>query len=122
MHYNSKELRIPNWLLREIGTLRTNLKWDGILLSINEQKIKLNLSWNNDRLKIGDFTYKIANDIFDVESFIQEPRLWLGNFQFSNFIGNSIFRLKEPRKYDTVDLIGPKSGTSFATVKESEKN
>ena len=121
LHYNSKELRIPNWLLREIGTLRTNLKWDGILLSINEQKIKLNLSWNNDRLKIGDFTYKIANDIFDVESFIQEPRLWLGNFQFSNFIGNSIFRLKEPRKYDTVDLIGPKSGTSFATVKESEK-
>ena len=29
LHSGSKEIRIPNWLLREIGTVRTNLNWDG---------------------------------------------------------------------------------------------
>ena len=116
LHYNSKEIRIPNWLLREVGTIRTNLIWDGLLLSIKEQTNTLKLQWNKDSIQIGDFKYNVETDVLDIEALIQEPSLWLGNFQFSNFMGGSIFRLKESKKYDRLVLVKPDTGSHFSNI------
>ncbi len=100
----SKEIRIPNWLIRELGTVRTNLNWNGEKIFIKGQKEELNLSWTEDKIFIGEFPYIISSDIFDMESFIRSPALWLGNMSFSKFTGNKIFKLKDPEPYTLLTI------------------
>ena len=116
LHFGNKELRIPNWLLREVGTLKSNLKWDGHLLSIKDQSKFLTLHWSESYLTLGDFKYDIQTDILDLGKMIQSPDLWLGNFKFSDFTGPSIFRLKEAKKYDLISIQEPKIGTKFDQI------
>ncbi len=113
LHFQSKELRIPNWLVREIGTVKSNLKWDGHMLLITDQPRSLPLTWSGSIISLGDFQYEISADILDFDELIQSPDLWLGNFKFSDFVGTSIFRLKEAKVYDHINIIIPESGTSF---------
>ena len=40
LYNNSKEVRIPNWLTREIGTVKNNISWDGKILTIKDQSKK----------------------------------------------------------------------------------
>ena len=105
LYHNSNEVRIPNWLTREIGTVKNNIFWDGEILSITNQSKALVLNWYEDNVQIGDFIYKTNSQIIDLELLIQYPFLWLGNFNFSNFVGESIFRLKESKYYDSIKLI-----------------
>ncbi|HIN02499.1 MAG TPA: GNAT family N-acetyltransferase [Candidatus Marinimicrobia bacterium] len=116
LHSGSKEIRVPNWLLREIGTVRTNVGWDGQKVSIKGQTETLLLSWAGSKIQVGDFTYTIDSDIFEFDAFIQSPSLWLGNFPFSDFTGEPIFRLKEAEHYSAVQIHEPKIGTSFSPV------
>jgi len=104
LHAGSKEIRIPNWLLREIGTIRSNVSWDGSRVSISDQTQSLIVSWAGDKLQIGDFSYTIQSDILDFAQLIQAPSLWLGNFSFTTFTGGSIFRLKEAESYSVLSL------------------
>ena len=122
LYYNTKELRVPNWLLREIGFIKTNLNWDGVYLSIEGQNKKLIIRWNNRSIQIGDFFYENEIDTLDIGRFIQEPNLWLGNFQFSDFTGNSIFRLKQSKNYKELNSIDIITGTSFGKVEIDRKN
>ena len=112
---------IPNWLLREKGTVRTNLQWDGNTLSITEQSVTLSLSWSDSKVTMGDYTYVIETDILDIESLIQSPALWLGNCGFTDFTGPSVFRLKESEPYDSLKIDEPKSGASFNNATFDEK-
>ncbi len=120
LYSGSKEIRIPNWFLREKGTVRTNLRWDGNTLSITEQSVTLSLSWSDSKVTMGDYTYVIETDILDIESLIQSPTLWLGNSGFTDFTGPSVFRLKESEPYDSLKIDELQSGTTFnkATVDE----
>ena len=122
LHSRNKELRIPNWLLREIGTLKSNLNWDGNLLSIKDQSRSLTLQWSDSKITLGDFKYDIQTDILDLGELIQSPDLWLGNFQFSDFTGPSIYRLKEAKKYDLISIVKPKSGTTFNDIESDNKS
>ena len=122
LFYNAKELRVPNWLLREIGFIKTNLEWDGIYLSIKGQNKKLIVRWNDKSFQIGDFFYTNKIDTFDFGKFIQEPGLWLGNFQFSEFTGNSIFRIKQSKNYKELNSIKIITGASFNKVEIDKKN
>ena len=105
LYNNSKEIRIPNWLTREIGTVKNNISWDGKILTIKDQSKNMSLNWIDNNIQIGDFIYKTKSSLLDFELFIQCPQLWLGNFNFSDFVGNSIFRLNEPKEYSSLDLI-----------------
>ena len=62
------------------------------------------MKWSEDKLQIGDYFYKSDSHILDLESMIQYPTFWLGNINFSNFTGNSIFRLKEAKTYRGLKL------------------
>ncbi|MBL51697.1 MAG: hypothetical protein CMG57_07050 [Candidatus Marinimicrobia bacterium] len=104
LYSGAKEVRIPNWLLREIGIVRSNLNWDGQNVIIHGQPEKLLLSWAGKKIQLGDFIYSIQSDIFDFESFIKSPSHWLGNFSFTNFVGPSIFRLKETELYSIIQI------------------
>ena len=105
LYNNSKEIRIPNWLTREIGTVKNNISWDGKILTIKDQSKNMSLNWIDNNIQIGDFIYKTKSSLLDFELFIQYPQLWLGNFNFSDFVGNSIFRLNEPKEYSSLDLL-----------------
>ena len=122
LHSGSKEIRIPNWLLREIGTVRTNVKWDGRKVSIKGQTESLLVSWMDTKIQIGDFTYSIDSDILDFDALIQSPTHWLGNFGITEFTGPIIYRLKEPELYITVQIHEPKIGASFSPVTPDNKN
>ena len=122
LHFEAKEIRIPNWLLREIGTVRTNVEWDGKKVSIIGQTATLVLSWAGSKIQVGDFTYTIESDIFEFEAFIQAPSLWLGNFPFSNFTGQTIFRLKETNPYSSVQLDSSIFETSLSELTDVQSN
>jgi hypothetical protein len=122
LHSGSKEIRIPNWLLREIGTVRTNVEWDGQKVSIKGQTESLLVSWADTKIQIGDFTYSIDSDILDFDALVQSPTHWLGNFGITEFTGPMIYRLKEPELYITVQIYEPKIGTSFSPVTPDNKN
>ena len=82
------------------------------MLSITDQSRSLPLIWSF-YYQLGDFNTRSEVDILDFDELIQSPNLWLGNFKFSDFVGTSIFRLKEAKVYDHINIIIPESGTSF---------
>ncbi|MEC9050379.1 MAG: AMP-binding protein, partial [Candidatus Neomarinimicrobiota bacterium] len=122
LHSGSKEIRIPNWLLREIGTVRTNVEWDGQKVSIKGQTESLLVSWVDTKIQIGDFTYSIDSDILDFDALVKSPTHWLGNFGITEFTGPMIYRLKEPELYITIQIHEPKIGTSFSPVTPDNNN
>ena len=105
--FDSKEIRIPNWLLREIGVLKGTLTWDGNRLYTSDQSKSLIIKLSEDYVQIGDFIYDYKTDILDFESLIQYPPLWLGNISFTNFTGYSVFRLKESKEYKKLKIHTP---------------
>ena len=105
LYHNSNEIRIPNWLTREIGTVKNNIIWNGKILSITDQPKALILNWSENNVQIGDYIYQTNSQLIDLELFIQYPLLWLGNSNFSDFVGDSIFRLKESKQYDSIKLL-----------------
>jgi len=105
LHHRNKEIRIPNWIIREIGTVNSNINWNGQALSISDSPRSLFLTWEGNTIRIGDFSYLCETDILDFDSFIQSPNLWLGNFGFTDFTGPTVFRLKEPKAFDEVKMV-----------------
>ncbi|GIS70911.1 MAG: hypothetical protein CM1200mP10_04880 [Candidatus Neomarinimicrobiota bacterium] len=106
LSYNNYQIYIPNWILREKGVSRTDVKWNGSKISIKNNKTRLKLSWDNSKLVIGDFTYHTMDDSLDIQELLLSPELWLGNDAFAKFIGKSAFRLTkfEPVKNLQLDL------------------
>ena len=105
LYYGSKELRVPTWLLRQIGTIEDHLKWDGVNLTVKHERRALSIKWSKDRLIIGNYRYRIQLEILDLDRFIQFPALWVGNSEFAGFVGKTIFRLKEAKAYDDIKII-----------------
>lgn len=117
----SKEIRIPNWLIRELGTVRTNVKWNGEKISIKDQNEELTLSWSEEKIFIGEFPYNISSDIFDLESFIRSPTLWLGNISFTEFTGNKVFGLKDPEAYTSLTINQSILDIEFSNIKSDQQ-
>ena len=104
IHYGPKEIRIPNWLLREVGALRTDVKWDGSFITFQQKDIALRMTWENNDVTIGSFYYNTELDTIDLESIIKSPVLWLGNTDFVAFVGDLIFRLNEIDIVSTINI------------------
>jgi len=104
IHKGPKEIRVPNWLLREIGVLRTDIKWDNQYISLRGHSKQLILKWDKSSILLGDFYYASELNILDLGSVIQSPNLWLGNNAFTSFVGEIIFRLKEIETYSGIKV------------------
>lgn len=81
------ELRIPRWLIRDLGVLETDF-------ILNEGKIVNEVTKNSLRVKkcsregyftIGDLSYNIKGEIIDIGRIFLQPKLWVGNPQLTNF-------------------------------------
>jgi long-subunit acyl-CoA synthetase (AMP-forming) len=107
LSYKNYQVHIPNWLLREKGVSRNDVKWNGSKISIKNNKISLKLSWENSRLVIGDFTYHTREDSLDLQELLLSPELWLGNNTFADFIGKSAFRLTKFEPIKNLQLAFP---------------
>ena len=95
LHSGTKEIWFPNWLIREKGTVKTNLSWDGNKISIKGQDQTLRLIWTDSNLQVGEFKYHTDSQILDLQSFVNSPNLWLGNNEFALFTSETVFRIKE---------------------------
>ena len=101
------QIHIPNWLLREKGVSRNDVKWNGSKISIKNNKISLKLSWENSKLVIGDFIYHTLEDSLDLQELLLSPELWLGNSTFAKFIGKNAFQLTKFEPINDLQLEFP---------------
>ncbi|MFL2994992.1 MAG: GNAT family N-acetyltransferase [Candidatus Neomarinimicrobiota bacterium] len=121
LYNENKEIKFPNWLIREIGTIKSNVKWNGNEVSINDKNIFLTFRWLNEKVSIGGFNYIIENQIFDLSKLINDPKLWLGNTELIDFISEPIYRIKEPIAYEAVSLIINSGNFSNTKIEQPNK-
>lgn len=103
--HNNYEIRIPNWFLREKKLVRGDLSWNGEKLNEYGLKNGLILKCHGDFIRIGDFFYRSNINTINLGDLIQDPKLWLGNINFAQFMGPSIFRINSFKNYDSVGLV-----------------
>lgn len=93
--FRTKELRVPNWFLREKGCLAgdLNIDRDGLRISKYEQKLPLKtISKQDNYLQIGDYIYAFDDGFVDLQEIFANPFYWLGNDRLRAFTGESIFQ------------------------------
>ena len=122
LSYKEYQIHIPNWLLREKGISKNDIYWDGAYISIRNNSNKVKIQWDNNNLSIGSFSYTTHENFIDLQILLISPELWLGNTDFTDFIGKSIFRLSRFEQTDSIKLEFPfnKNG-SEKNVNSSEK-
>ena len=120
LYNENKEIKFPNWLIREIGTIKSNIKWNGNEISINDKNIFLTFRWLDENANIGGFNYGIEKQTFDLSQFINDPKLWLGNEEFVKFISTPIYRVKEAIPYERVSIIINNGNFSETKIEKSE--
>ena len=87
------EIRVPNWLLREKGVLRSDFSWDGHSITCPKTGDNLIISFHDSRVQIGDYFYEYSYPVVDLNNLIRNPELWLGNEALVQFIGTPAFRI-----------------------------
>ncbi len=90
--FEEYEIRIPNWLLREKGVMRSDFSWDGHVLGCKKTDDKFTISFHDSSVQIGEFDYNYTHPVVDINNLIRNPELWLGNEELVQFIGNPAFR------------------------------
>jgi len=88
------EIRVPNWFLREKGITATALRYERYQLKLNQRHGSLTIRPSvrtRGKIQIGDFKYQSDRGFIDLSHFIFHPVLWVGNSEFQQFVGDSIF-------------------------------
>ena len=122
LSYDKNQIYFPNWLLREKGVSRNDIYWNGSILSIRNNKNNIKIEWTDKNLIIGNFTYKTSENIIDLQKILMCPELWLGNNDFTNFIGKSIFRITRFEHTDLIKLQFPFTNSEFEFYKDEIDN
>ncbi|MFQ5603232.1 MAG: GNAT family N-acetyltransferase [bacterium] len=90
------EIRIPNWFLREQGLTAEDLKLKEHTLVVKPGNRKLRIAvqaGEPNQICVGNFLYTTKLKYVDLGATMSNPILWLGNIDFVNFVGDSIFNL-----------------------------
>ena len=101
IYLGNTEVKIPNWFLREKGCLSRDIVANGNGISIPKLNLSLQLKRTDTEnvFRIGSFNYMVNSHSIDLQKFLIDPLLWLGNKGFTDFTGDSIIqwhrRLKE---------------------------
>ncbi len=90
----SMEVRIPNWFLREKGCLSRDLVSNDNGIAIPKLNLSLTVSKSKDEnfIRIGDFNYNNTSRFLDFQLLLIDPLLWIGNREFTEFVGKSIIQ------------------------------
>ncbi len=88
---NGLEVWMPNWFLREKGSLSREVSSNGSFLVIPKLNLSLSIEKKNDNIiKIGSFNYLVNTDHIDLQSIFTNPLLWLGNYEIFQFTGSAV--------------------------------
>lgn len=92
VYLQNKEIRIPNWFLREKGCLSNDVVAEESKLAIPKLKLTLPVSKtdSDDIFRIGNYNYRINAPYIDMQQIISDPGFWVGNKQLTEFTGNSV--------------------------------
>ncbi|HEX9053055.1 MAG TPA: GNAT family N-acetyltransferase [Anaeromyxobacter sp.] len=85
-------LRIPNWVLREIGVLQHEVSLDGATLRAGDRALPVGrVEEAPGAMRVGDLAYAAEGTVLDLGALLARPRLWLGNEALRVFLGEEAF-------------------------------
>ena len=85
-------LRIPNWVLREVGVLQHEVSLDGDLLRARDRTLRVGPDAAfPGAMRIGDLAYACEGAVFDLGALLARPALLLGNEPLRTFLGEEAF-------------------------------
>jgi long-subunit acyl-CoA synthetase (AMP-forming) len=85
-------LRIPNWVLREMGVLQHEVSLRDGVLRTGERALRAGATPEAPgTVRIGDLAYAAEGTVFDLGALLSRPSLWLGNDALRRFIGDEAF-------------------------------
>jgi long-chain acyl-CoA synthetase len=85
-------LRIPNWVLREIGVLQHEVSLDGDLLRAADRTLRVGrVPEAQGSVRVGDLAYATEGTVVDLGALLSRPALWLGNEALRAFLGEEAF-------------------------------
>ena len=85
-------LRIPNWVLREMGVLQHEVSFSGGLLRAGGRSLTVAVEQGAPiALRLGDMAYLVEGAGLDLGAVLARPELWLGNDGLVTFLGEEAF-------------------------------
>ncbi|NLT51704.1 MAG: GNAT family N-acetyltransferase [Ignavibacteria bacterium] len=108
------DVRIPNWFLREVGSLSRDIavKYNSLCIPKLDLQLTIRLVDKEKKIfRIGDFNYVISSDYIDLQTFLTNPIYWLGNKELLDFTNDMIFQWyrqskKDPRiSFHSINLV-----------------
>jgi long-subunit acyl-CoA synthetase (AMP-forming) len=85
-------LRVPNWVLREIGVLRHEVAIDGDVLRAGRRTLPVGaVPEAPGAVRVGDLAYAMDGSVVDLGALLSCPDLWLGNEALRTFLGDEAF-------------------------------
>jgi long-subunit acyl-CoA synthetase (AMP-forming)/GNAT superfamily N-acetyltransferase len=85
-------LRIPNWVLRELGVVQHEVSLvDGVLHAGERTLAVERVPEAPGALRVGDLAYSTEGTIVDLGALLSRPALWLGNDAIRTFLGEGAF-------------------------------
>lgn len=100
------ELRIPNWLLRDMGVVKGNLSLRGGKLHALDRQLTLAADLERPgALRIGDLTYETSDSHLDLGVLLADPSIWMGNDELRCFFGDETFLALTTRKRETTRTV-----------------
>jgi long-subunit acyl-CoA synthetase (AMP-forming) len=86
-------LRIPNWVLREMGVLQQEVALRDGMLHAGARSMRVGAEpAAPGALRLGDLAYAVQGSVFDLGALLARPSLWLGNDGLVTFLGEEAFR------------------------------
>jgi long-subunit acyl-CoA synthetase (AMP-forming)/GNAT superfamily N-acetyltransferase len=86
------QVRVPNWVLRQIGVLRHEVALDGDVLRARGRTLALgSADGAPGSVRLGDLAYAAEGAAVDLGELLARPALWLGNEALRRFAGDEAF-------------------------------
>ncbi|HEY5677194.1 MAG TPA: AMP-binding protein, partial [Myxococcales bacterium] len=85
-------LRIPNWVLREMGVLQHEVRLEDGVLHAGSRSMRVGTELAAPgALRLGDLAYAVEGSVLDLGALLARPALWLGNDGLVTFLGDEAF-------------------------------
>jgi len=85
-------LRIPSWVLRELGVLQHDVALEGEVLRAGQRELTVGSAPEAPgAIRVGDLAYASDGTVVDLGALLSRPALWLGNEALRAFLGEEAF-------------------------------
>ncbi len=121
------EIKVPNWFLREKGSLSSDVIAENGKLMLPKLKRELVVKVTDKEkqyVRIGSYVYRLNNNQLDLQPLLTNASLWLGNKELFEFTGDSIIQWTRKHAsdddivfFDTVEMLN----SNDDSIEEMEK-